>query len=336
LTVTDDRSGIGNAVIKEIFTPYIDEVGFGSPVTTYRNITNETDGDIELEFKDMGRYEISIEATDKAGNKQTKNGIYNLVPNLPPELNISGTTPSFIYEGDNVRINFEVSDPDFDILSGKIEISQSGTLIETIPLLNIAPSGTEYNPQSVLIYDKIPYGNDNDDNNKYEVKITVNDGFGGEVSGSYDFEVHDLFIEGAVYHTKEWAENLERYNKTAERDGSRTRNTSMFFPGERFMLRGDTSAIDPSRVGDVEFELRADNVTVEIRDKSPSIWTPLTEDPKEPGLFNGFLWNSSMINWKNQDLVFRFTVYYSNGHSERDEVTVRIQDDEYWRLHMRF
>ena len=329
LTVTDDRSGIGNAVIKEIFTPYIDEVGFGSPVTTYRNITNETDGDIELEFKDMGRYEISIEATDKAGNKQTKKGIYNLVPNLPPELDILGTTPSFIYEGDDVYIDFQVNDLDFDTLDCNIKVERNGSVVYNKDIW-ISPNGTTYPPISHLLFTEIPYDSNDKDNNEYEVKITVKDGFGGEATGSYDFEVHDLFIVGSVYHTEEWKGNLDRYNKTAERNGEDTREETMFFPGERFVLQGNASNIDSDRI---EFDgLKADEVTVKILDKSLS--TTLTK--KTATMFNGFLWNSSMINWVDQPLNFLFTVKYSNGHSETDTVRVYIKDDEYWRLHMRF
>ena len=160
----------------------------------------------------------------------------------------------------------------------------------------------------------------------YTVTVTAADPKGMSDMKTINFAVNDLSVAGKVYHTTGWEENRLKYNQAAAQAGRTSRSSDMFFPGEKFLLLAETTAINAGSI------VMANSVTVQLSGTSFS--TSLAKTASST--FQGSLWHNDMIRWGDRILDFVFTAAYSNGTVKTDTVRVYIVDDEYWRLHLTF
>ena len=183
----------------------------------------------------------------------------------------------------------------------------------------VSPSGGTYSMVSLPTIQNISSGS-------YIVTVTATDPKGMSDMQTINFTVNDLGISGAVSHTSKWEENRLKYNQAATLAGRSTHSADEFFPGEKYMLTGTTTVIDPSS------SVSAQAVTASISGTSYSTVLNKISASK----FNGSLWNENMLRWDDRSVDFIFTVTYSNGTVKSTIVRTYIADDEYWRLHMLF
>ncbi len=310
ITATDALSGYKNmryAWSTSSTTPTSGWATTTSPSVTATQIT-------------QGVYYLYVEAWDNANNKSAlqRFGPYTIINNRPPVISISGTSPSYLYEGDNVAINFTVSDPDLDTLSCAVLIRQGAKIILTGSTV-VSPAGGVYLLVSLPTIQNVTTGN-------YMVEIIVRDPYNATATANHSFTVHTLGITGTVNHTPKWEDNRQKYNHAAIAAGRETHAQNTFFPGERYILYGDTTVIDPQSA------VRATNVKVSILGTSFNTILNMTGS----NTFDGDIWDESMLKWDDRTVDFIFEVTYSNGTIKTDTVRTIIKDDEYWRLHLEF
>ncbi|MCT4686167.1 hypothetical protein [Vallitalea sp.] len=273
-------------------------------------------------------YNFKITAISDDGQQLSKEWKVYLVNNTPPTVNIVSKRPIFIYEGDNVSLDIALDDADNDELSVQIELLMIEPKKSSISIDNYTIKHTTYNTKSFTQkYNNLPLA-------KYKVMITVDDKNGGIAKTSCDLIVNDLSIKGKVSHTIKWDENRKKFNQSKTSTDDKPRDSNTYWSGERFMLNGETTLINNNSL------IKATSVKVEILNQSPAIYCYLNQG-KNLNKWNGILWNKDMIHkWGRntiENLTFRFTVIYSNGHIEVDEVTVKVDDTEdYWRYHRKF
>ncbi|MFC0393310.1 PKD domain-containing protein [Paenibacillus mendelii] len=210
-----------------------------------------------------------------------------------------------IWEGDHIYLINLSTDPDGDAMTYSWSIRHLDKNTETTstefePVINFAQAGT------------------------YRVTLNVCDvkGLCNIAPKVKDIEVLPISITGTVYHTETWTKNLEKYNAAAAKAGRAQRPSWYFFPGERFMLRGNT-------VGD--HVVRVDAYMLDSNKAATSYSSNL---PGSPDVWNGSMWSKEMIDWDDQDLYFKFVLTTDTGYKKESAlVKVRIVDDEYWRQH---
>lgn len=236
--------------------------------------------------------------------------------NEPPTVFLT-KTPQFIYEGDTVKVIIYPSDPDGDLLHVQLEEKvNAGSYNVVLNKNNIpADSTLEY------IVTDINVGN-------YDYRVTVTDPDGEIATANLSFTVHELGIVGQVNHTNLWNQNRIKYNQSKTGTNDSPRAYSVFFPGERFVLRADTTPINPLS------DIKAETVYAVIQ--GTTFTDTLSLRSGEITIWDGYIWDESMIRWNNRILNFIFSVRYSNGKIKTDTVTVTIDDDEYWRRKLKF
>ena len=274
---------------------------------------------VAVPINTTGVYYFHVYASDFAGNESaiiTKS--YNVSLNKPPVLNIIGTSPSFIYEGDNVKVNFTVADPDLDTLTCSIAVKKGGAAVWT-GTKTVSPTSGTYPLVSLPTIQNISTGT-------YTIDITVRDPAGSTDHKTKNFTTNALSISGKVGHTDLWEEHRQRYNTAARAAGRLEHDYNVFFDGEKFMLHADTTAIDP------QSGVTASQVQVEIVGTSFRTSLVKTSTTK----FDKGWWEESMPRWGERSLDFLFRAAYSNGTVKTDTVRIYISEDEYWRLHMLF
>ena len=265
-----------------------------------------------------GTYTARFTATNPSGKQEVKTCTYTVTHNRPPTVAITGTNPSFIYEGDDVTLNFTVNDPDLQLLNCNIKIMKGAATIWT-GTRAVSPSGGVYPAQSILTALDITTGS-------YTAQVTATDPYNSSATANYNFYVSPLGITGHVGHTPEWEVNRQKYNNAAEAAGREIHPEDTFFAGEKYILHANTTAIDPQST------VRANTVNVYIIGTSFSTQLVRTGE----NTFDGDLWDASMLRWDDRIVDFLFEVTYSNGTVKTDTVRTYIKDDEYWRLHLEF
>ena len=281
--------------------------------------TQETFGSITQ--SNIGSYYLYIQAIDNAGNTILYcYGPYTTISNRPPTVNIIGVSPSVAYEGDDITVRVQPNDPDNDDLTVDMVLYKDGLQIwnKTTTISALAGGGYDLINQ-VVRTDTEP--------GSYRLTVKVTDPLGLSASAETSYFVSTLGITVAVRHTDLWNSHRQKYNVAKSGNANSPRTYSMFFPGERFILSADTSAIDASRP-----DLYAQNVTCVLLDTSYSDSMSSSNKIR----WDGDIWDESMIRWGSRALTFRFTVTYSNGAVKTYDVPATIADDEYWRLHMYF
>jgi len=136
----------------------------------------------------------------------------------------------------------------------------------------------------------------------------------------------ELFLVGYVDHTTQWNLNRINYNQYFTGTDYNPRGYNVFFPGEKFLLSADTIHMTSP------IFITANSVHVSIEGKSFSTYLSKVNN----SFWIGSLWDDSMVNWKSQDLMFLFTVNYSNGTVKTYNKIIHIDDSPYWRIHMTF
>lgn len=272
-------------------------------------------------------YTAKFTATTPNHNSETKYKTFNYIKNTPPTVKILSTKPTYIYEGDNVSLKILMDDLDKDTLELQVELTRMKPTKRTIKSDTYTLNYYNYNQKPFTQnYNNLELG-------EYKVSITVDDKNGGTAKTSCILQANDLSIKGNVNHTTQWNENRIKYNQSISGTDDSPRDISTFWSGERFMLGANTTLINNRS------SVKAESVFVEILSQSTPTNIYLTNHSISK--WSGELWNKDMIHkWgrdKPEDLTFRFTVKYSNGHREKDYVTISIDDiDEYFRYHRKF
>lgn len=268
----------------------------------------------------QGTYYLYVEAWDNVSNKSAirRFGPYTIITNRPPTVQITGTTPSYVYEGDNVAIKFMVSDPDLNNLTCDIAIKKESATVWT-GTKAVSPSSGVYPIVSLPAIQNISTGT-------YTVIVTVRDTQNETATDTYTFNTYTLGITGVVSHTELWEQNRQKYNTAARAAGREEHTPDIFFEGESFMLHADTTTIDSRST------VEALNVQVSIVGTSFSTNLHKTASTK----FEKSWWEESMPRWGVRPLDFLFRVAYSNGTVKTDTVRIYISGDDYWRLRLLF
>lgn len=278
------------------------------------------------EIKDKD-YMAKFTATTPNYNSETKYKTFSYIKNTPPTVEIQSTKPSYIYEGDDVSLNILMDDIDKDTLDVNIKLTKISPTNKVIELNDYTLTYNKYNNKIFIQkYDDLELG-------EYKVDIIVDDKNGGTATTSYIMTVNDLTINGTVNHTTKWNENRIKYNQSISGTDESPRDINTFWSGERFMLNADTTIISNQSL------VRAEYVFADIINQSTPMNIYLTNNYTSK--WSGELWSNDMIHkWGREvpeDLTFRFTVLYSNGHLETNDVAITVDDiDGYWRYHRKF
>lgn len=137
-----------------------------------------------------GIYTARFVSTNPSGKQEIKTCTYTVVHNRPPVVNIIGTNPSPVYEGDLVYLKFIASDPDLDTLSCDIVIKKGSTIVWTGSKI-VSPSGGVYEQVNVPTITEIPLGS-------YTAEVTVKDPYNLAATQSYNFAVNMMGIIGDI------------------------------------------------------------------------------------------------------------------------------------------
>lgn len=134
--------------------------------------------------------------------------------------------------------------------------------------------------------------------------------------------IDNLSVDGQVNHTTDWNNNRIKYNREKTNTDDSPRTYDVFFPGEKFMLKALTT------------EGAACNKVIVHIQEYPDFYTELTNTSNN--IWEGNIWDKTMVDWKDQNLNFEFTAIYANGTIKTDVVPVKVLKDEYWRIHRDF
>ena len=266
-----------------------------------------------------GQYNVRFDASTTNGNTDYYITDYKFIPNQPPKVEFINHSPGFIYEGDDVVLNFRLHDPDGDALDVDVEIyTPSNTLDKAY-----SESGIVLKSDNSTTYQvPIPKVKATD----YTVRLVASDPLGEKASTQTQFSAANLSVSGRVRHTKRWNENRIAFNQSKTQTDEAPRTYQHFWPGERFELLAESTHLDENASVSCEF------VTVEILNENRK--GGLNQDGGSLSLWSGDLWDKDMLDWKDKGLTFKFTAKYSNGKIKTDEVEVILDNSEpYWRIH---
>ncbi|OEG00196.1 hypothetical protein BHF71_05775 [Vulcanibacillus modesticaldus] len=228
---------------------------------------------------------------------------FKIVRNTPPTANFT-YTPSTVYEGDTITLTDTSTDPDGNISSHLWTIKK--------------PDGSTYtvSTQNATITNVQP--------GTYQVKKKVTDSAGAwDETDWVVIIVNELMVSGQVLHTTLWNQNRIKYNLSKTGTENLPRTYDVFFPGEKFILNGNSMIIDP------DSDLSVESFSVSIL--QTGYITELSYSGSEN--WEGELWDQQMIKWPSQTLTFRFSASYSSGITKYTDVIIQIDDDPYWRQH---
>ncbi len=291
---------------------------------TWNDITFNLPKGIGLQAK---MYTVRIEAISNSNptNKVAINRNVTLVNNTIPSVSTS-ISPTVIYEGDKVVLNIIADDLDKENLTASVYILKNETM-QSFYSKALNPAAGVYPVLKETIFNKIPYSI----GDVYRIVTVVKDASGEIVDGvnrvSVSFSVNPLKVDGFVTHTPDWDSNRAIFNTA---NPSYTRNASVFWSGEKFILSATTTSITAPSV------VNATSVLVKI--SGTTYQTYLT---KAGNNWTGSLWDKSMINkWGRptpEKLTFIFEATYSNGTVKQDAVDITVDDTlKYWELHRKF
>lgn len=287
-------------------------------------------------YMSEGNYMAEFRATTPNGNWEVDAHSFYYTRNTPPTVNILGTDPSFIYEGDKVYANVQVNDVDLDTLSVTVNLSKDGQPLagEGYPkTYTQSPNITNnYELLKVPLMDHMTPGN-------YDLHVLVDDQNCGTATDTAIIAPSPLSITGQVDHHPQWNDNRIKYNRAMTGKDNDPRTYDTYWAGERFMLSAQTTAIH------ADSRLTVSKVSVHIIEPAR-----ISPQPYQMNLsllssstyrWSGELWDNTMIyRWGRpspEDLTFQFTVYYSNGTVKQHNVTITIDDrDTYYKYHRKW
>lgn len=222
-----------------------------------------------------------------------------IMTNDPPDGDFSWT-PSRAYEGDVIQLNHELTDPDNDRLSLYYRVTAPGGQTSTFTLETEAPYSTA-GPS----FKAVQPGN-------YTVTLSISDGQASPVIVTKTIAVLPLGISGQVRHTKEWDDRRRAYNLGKSGGEDEPRGAYVFWAGEKFMLRAQTTDTDTLTAA----------VRVDVTMNGSSV--QMTADNAAKTAWSGELWEGSFEDLADGPLTFVFRVQYSNGTAKTVSVPVTI------------
>jgi hypothetical protein len=269
-----------------------------------------------------GIYQAVFSASTLNGNAATDTDTFKFIPNQPPNVMIEQISPDFIYEGDDVVIQYRVQDPDLDTLDLKVALSEDDgdtwTLIEEIDDLVIEDTAGK----------RMEVTTENVEEKAYKIRIRAVDSLGETGQALGRFSAEPLSVTGAVSHTVQWDENRRLFNQSKTETDDSPRSEQTFWPGEQLVLSAVTT------VPQVGATTECSHVIAYIEGHS-SEYEVLSET--STGNWQGALWNEDMMNWKTQTIDVVFEAYYSNGIIKEDIQRIQVDDSEpYWQHHKLF
>lgn len=295
---------------------------FSSAVSAYR----WWDISMNVDLPD-GNYIAVIEAWANGIQKGVKWWPLVVKNNTAPTLTIQRAYPSgnpvgknFIYEGDNVSVDFTPNDNDNDTLTTTYTFKNLTTGADITLSSNTYTAPHAMRTKAILT---------NATPGNYKLDILAKDPSGASATDSITFTVNALSITGAVNHTTQWEKNRVEFNQAKTGTNNSPHDALTFFSGEKLILEGTTTPINSGSL------ITASTVTAQLISESMS--DTLSKNGSVPNRYDGELWNEEMINWTTRTRTVRFTVTYSNGTMKTDDVVVKFDgDNKYWLFHRKF
>jgi hypothetical protein len=213
-----------------------------------------------------------------------------LLVNRPPVADFAWS-PAIVYESDDVTLTNLSTDPDGDALSYQWTITR--------------PDGTVFT--STVTNPTLP----DVARGSYAATLRATDSHGAFDETTKSILVLDLTIAGGVAHIEEWEAYRQAYNAKFP---DRARAASDFWAGEALLLSASVTNTGSSAT------------------KPVSVTATLVETGDSKGLSSGNQVNYSGTMAEAEHAktltdglyVMRFTVHWSNGHAETDDVPFRI------------
>jgi len=218
-----------------------------------------------------------------------------MISNRPPLADFRWA-PTLIYEGDDVTLDNLSSDPDGDALTYTWTIERPDGTTTTVTTENAS------------IADAV--------RGTYTIRLRATDASGASDEIAKTIAVQELGISGQISHTAEWEAYRQTWNLKFPDD---RRESADFWAGEALVLRASvtdtsTSSTKPERVT-AELVATGDAVALESDDEIAFEGT-MVETDHAKGLDDG-------------NYTMRFTVHWSNGHIDIDDVPFRIVGNIY-------
>lgn len=205
-------------------------------------------------------------------------------------------SPKPAYEGDDINLVNKSTDPDGDPLSYLWTITAPNGTVTTSTTTNVTMT-------------KVMKG-------AYNVKLRATDPSGASDETTKTIVVQDLTIQGQVSHTPEWEAYRQSWNA---RFSDQLRAITDFWAGEALVLTADVS--DTGASATKPQSVRAE--LVETGDKAALSST------------NQIRYTGTMIETNHARTLsdgpyrMRFTVTWTNGHVETDEVPFQVKGNIY-------
>ncbi len=276
----------------------------------------------QLDALSEGVYDAVFSASTANGNSASYIDTFMFIPNQPPRVWIENIRPDFIYEGDDVIIQYRVQDPDLDPLYVKVDLSEDGgsTWMQIDEISGVAITDTAGKIMEV--------STENVEEKVYDIRIRAVDPLGESAQAIGQFSAEPLTVSGAVNHTAQWAENRRLFNQSKTETDDLPRSSQTFWPGEQLVLSAITTVPQSGAT------TTCNRVTAYIQghsDKAVSL------NETSPGRWQGTLWYESMMDWKTQTVDVVFEAHYSNGVIKQDIQCIQVDDSEpYWQHHRLF
>lgn len=255
---------------------------------TWSSYSSWINGDSKtFTIDDVGKNRIHIQAEDNVGNRKNVYSGYYYINNLP--VADFDYTPKPAYEGDDILIINQSTDPDGHSMTAEWEITDPNGNIDM---------QTSWN---AVIKKSIP--------GDYTITLTVTDEPGGTDTTTKVLSVNELDINGIVEHTDKWKDyHLEQGN-----------SPNQFYSGEKFITIADVTDYPISKVH-VEFAgelLKGDLLNINEK---------LVPNPHPQ--YTGEVFDEVMASpdnrLKNGIVYFVFTAEWANGTVKQDIVPVEI------------
>lgn len=209
--------------------------------------------------------------------------------------------PKPVYEGDSIRFTHAVGDPDHDALSVSYTITDPDGVPASYAYTVADPYSNSSGPQ--FIGEKV---------GTYKAKMTISDGKAPPVAVSKDIVVLPLAVAGEVRHTDLWDERRIAFNRKESGSDDQPRAYSVFWAGERFLLRASTTdTLTDTDAVSVKVTMDGRTVSLTASDPSRSSWS-------------GEMWETDFEKLPDGPLTFAFKATYSNGTVKAATATIVI------------
>lgn len=134
--------------------------------------------------------------------------------------------------------------------------------------------------------------------------------------------IEDLSVQGEVKHTDTWDQKRIKYNRSKSNTDNSPRGPEVFWPGEKFILKATT--IVGARASAVDVAIEGTSFSTMLQETSPGVW-------------EGELWDESMLTWNSRNVTFIFTAHYPYINPLKNcKIIVRIDNNSYLKQHGEF